>query len=113
MAAWGWFSHLPPAVGLTAFGVARERLCHMRRGLPTLAEGGYGDPGLPHIGRGLGLEHFAFWHRGPFSLAEERRSMQKTGSAGILAGCTEDLPVHVALCNIAIFALASCQDPDH
>ena len=43
------------------------------------------------------LAHFPFWHRvdllpGSGSLVAER-----TGSAGLLAGCCVDLPVHAAL----------------
>src|ERR1035441_8933050 len=43
------------------------------------------------------LEHFACWYRVEILLGSRLLVAARTGSAGLLAGCHVDLPVHAAL----------------
>jgi hypothetical protein len=43
------------------------------------------------------LEHFAFWYRVNLLLGSRLPVAERTGSAGLPAGCRVDLPVHAAL----------------
>src|SRR5271157_2652052 len=43
------------------------------------------------------LEHFACWYRVYFLLGSRLGGVERIGSAGLLAGCRVDLPVHAAL----------------
>jgi hypothetical protein len=57
------------------------------------------------------VEHFAYWYRVDFLLGSRLPVAAKTGSAGLLAGCRVDLPVHAGLYtnrkNTALCMLAS------
>jgi hypothetical protein len=46
------------------------------------------------------LEHFACWYRVNLLLGSRLPVAERTGSAGLLAGCRVDLPVHAALYTI-------------
>ena len=53
----------------------------------------------------VSLEHFSCRYRVDHQLGSRLSCAEESGSAGLLAGCRVDLPVHVALCTNRKYSL--------
>jgi hypothetical protein len=79
---------------LSQSGFERERFRPCCKALENQPETPRRNAFLLNAIRKFDLEHFSFWYRVDLLPGSRLPVAERTGSAGLLAGCRVDLPVH-------------------